>query len=822
MKTKLLWFGLAVLVLTTAARALEPFTIGDIKIQGLQRVTAGAVFVALPVRVGDEMNDEVSATAIQSLYATGLFDDVQLGREDDTLIVSVVERPTIASIEIEGNKKIKDEPIEEALKTGSMAAGDIYNPDLVDSFIAEMKQAYVEVGHFNVDISVAVIPIERNRVDLVFTVFEGKVALIKEIRFIGTENVSEADLLDVMELTTKKSLGFLNRNNRYNRAKLRADLEAIANHYHDQGYINITLVSSRVFIADDREGILIVITLSEGAQYRFGSSEITASEDVVDQAELDQLIEVMPGDLYSFNRVSDTRNRITNEFADEGYARAQVDPLPTINDEEQTIDVNYVVKPGKLTYVRRITITGNVSTEDEVIRREMRIYEGGRYSSEQIQQSRARLGRLGLFTSVDIQIVDVPEADDQVDLIVQIEESLTGTLLFGVGYSDSEKASFNFSIRQRNLYGTGKELSLSADLGKVTNSFLLDYTNPYYTLDGVARGFSIDHSESDTSETASTSIYQLDRTQFGVNYRFPISEVSNIGVSIAASQYKMVSVAPADTEELEPTTSTDFRIYDFRRFHPKGNAGIGTVSYRRDTRNRAIFATSGSNLGLAVRTSAGDQDFVTVSGSYAHFFPIGNDMTLRLSSRVDYGSSGLPFYHNYFMSGSASLRGFDSITLGPREICRKFKAATDDTAEEITYEECAASRAIGGDLRFLGRAELFLPFFGTRDSEDKRFSLFVDAGNTFMMSDKHYGKAYTSTRTIMKDGMAAVERQQTRADFPGHEKFSFSNLRAAAGAGFEWLSPIGPFGISYAVPIKEKPGDRTDKFQITLGYLQGE
>ncbi len=795
--TKILFLSLSLMLLCTVAKAIEPFVIEEIKIEGLQRVAAGAVFIALPVRVGDEMNDQVSAMAIQSLYATGLFDDVQLRRQDNNLIVSVVERPTIASIEIEGNKKIKDDAIEIALKSGGMAAGDIYNPDTVESFIAELKQAYVEVGHFTVDITVAVIPLERNRVDLLFAVFEGKVALIKEIQIIGNTNLPEDEILDLMQLTTKKTLGLLNRNNRYNRAILRADLEAIVDHYHNMGYINASIVSSRVFIADDRDGILIVITLSEGAQFRFGNSQINASEDVVDRADLDELIEVVPGDLYSFDQVSETRTRITAEYANKGYARAQVDPLPTINDEEKSIDVNYVVKPGKLTHVRRITITGNISTDDEVIRREMRIYEGGQYSSEQIHQSRARLNRLGIFTSVDIQVVDVPEADNQVDLIVGVEESLTGSLLFGVGYSDTNKASFNFSVSQTNLYGTGKELSLSADFGKVTKSLLIDYMNPYYTLDGVARGFIFDHSESDTSKTSDTSIYDLNHSKLGMRYRFPITEESSVGVAFTWSQYTLGGFVGL------PTVS-DYRIHDFSMSNPKGNSGVGTFSYRRDTRNRAVFASSGNELNLSVQTSAGDLDYYTVSGSYTHYFPMDSGMTLRLSSRLDYGSNSLPFFQNYYMSGIASLRGFDSISLGPKEICRTGKDK---------FENCRAARSIGGDLRVVGRAELYLPFFGTRDSDDKRFSVFIDSGNTFMSSSKHYSAAYNSP---------GDDNQVGRARFSGHEKFSFSHLRASAGAGFEWLSPIGPFGISYAIPVRDKPGDPTDKFQITLGYLQGD
>lgn len=802
MKRIIVSFAFALVFSCTIAKALEPFVIQDIRIEGLQRVTAGAVFVALPVRVGDEMNDQISSSAIQSLYATGFFDDVQLRRDGNVLIVSVVERPTIASIAIEGNKKIKDEAIEAALSAGGMEAGDIYNPDKVESFVAELKQAYVEVGHFAVDIELAVAPLERNRVELNFSIFEGKVALIRKIEIIGNEKISDEEILDQIKLSTKKTLGILNRNNRYNREKLRADLEKIVSHYHDMGYINVSIVSSRVFIDDDRRGILIVVTLSEGSQFRFGNSQINASQAVIDQQNLDPLIEVVPGDLYSFQQVSDTRTRIANEYADKGYARAQVDPLPTINDEDRTVDVNYVVKPGKLTYVRKITINGNITTDDEVIRREMRIYEGGQYSAAQIAQSRGRLGRLGIFTSVDIQAVDVPEVDDQIDLIVEVEESLTGSLLFGVGYSDSNKASFNFSVSQKNLYGTGKELSLSTDIGKVEKSLLIDYTNPYYTLDGVSRGFTFEFSESDTSETSSTSIYTLDQTALGVNYGFPISEVSSIGVILNGSKYKLGG-PPGNAAQ------TDYRIVDFRKSDPTGTSGTGTIVYRRDTRDRAIFATSGNEATVSAQVSGGDLKYFILRGSYAHFLPIGEDFTLRLSGRVDYGNEDLPFFSNFYMTGASALRGFDSGTLGPKEICR-----TEGTGGDPEYIRCPNARSIGGDLRVLGRAELYLPFFGTQDSDDKRFSVFLDSGNTFMNTNKHYRAAYADPAST-EDGAPQKGRE-----FFKHEKFSFSNIRASVGVGFEWLSPIGPFGISYATPIKDKRDDQKDRFQITLGYLQ--
>ncbi len=787
------------LVISFPASAQTGFVIEDIRVVGLQRVTAGAVYVALPVRVGDRMNDQTSAAAIQDLYATGLFDDVQLSRDGGILVITVIERPTIASIEVNGNKKIKDEAIENALAAGDMKSGDIYNPEVVESFISELKEAYVEVGHFSVDVSVSVTPLERNRVDLVFTVYEGKVALIREIQLVGNDKIPDEDILDLMQLTTKKTFGLLNRNNRYSREKLRADLEAIVNHYHDLGYINFSINSSRVFITDDRKGILIVVTLSEGPQFRFGTTRVSSSKDVISQEQLDSLIEIRTGALYSFQQVSNTRTRISDEFANEGYARAEVDPLPTINDEAQTIDLNYVVDPGKLTYIRRITINGNITTDDEVIRREMRIYEGGQYSAEQIQNSRSRLGRLGIFTRVDIQIVDVPEVEDQVDVIVEVDESLTGSLLFGVGYSDSDKTTFNFSVAQKNLYGTGKELSLSTEFSASDQAFLVDYTNPYYTLDGVSRGFTLEYGQSDTAETDSTSIYDIGRAAVGMNYGFPLSEVSTLGIDFRGFNYKLDS---NENVNRNATTTSDYHIHDYRITDSSGNSGVVTMRYRRDTRNRAVFASEGSDLDLSLEMSGGKLQYYLLRAGYTYYVPIADEYTLRLSGRVDYGQDTMPFFENFYMTGSSTIRGFDSDSLGPHEVCRTNSSGT------ITYAPCEDARSIGGNVRLITRAELYLPFFGTQDSADKRFSLFLDSGNTFLHSDRNYKAAYDSR--ISEGG-----RQ-----YFGHEKFRFSNIRSSMGVGFEWLSPIGPFGISYAVPVREKPGDVKDRFQITLGYLQ--
>ena len=823
---------LILLVLAFPVKAIDTFIIGDILVEGLQRVAPGAVFVALPVRVGDEMNDQVSASSIQALFATGLFDDVRFYRDGDTLIVSVVERPTISEVTFDGNRKLKDEIIENALRTAGLAAGDVYNPELVDSFTDELKRAYFEVGHFSVEIFTSISPLDRNRVELNFTIGEGKIALIKEIQLVGNEKLTDKEVLKAMKLSTKKTLGFLNRNNRYNREQLRADLESISSLYLNQGFIEFSLLSSRTFLSESHKEIMIVITMTEGEQFKFGELSISSSDEVLPQEELEQLVVEPDEELYSFEEVSETRNTISEAFADLGYGRAQVDALPTIHDEDRTIDVNYVVKPGKLTYIRTITFRGNYSTTDEVLRREMRVNEGGLYTSKEIQQSRNRLNRLGIFAQVDVELLAVPGTEDQVDLVVTVQERLTGSLLFGVGYSESEKASFNFSVSQSNLFGTGKRISLGVGYGEIEKSLELDYTNPYYTQDGVARGINFGYRERDTSESDTSLIYTADFITAGVDYLLPVSEEGAVGIALNATQQDL-------NLDSNYENSTDYRVADYiGKNGRETESGNVILSYRKDTRNRAFFATEGSDLYLGLTGSAGDESYFGLRASYAHYFPMTEKMTFRLSSQLDMGSDDLPFYRNYYMSGGAELRGFNSGRMGAQQLCRndnvrmegnvetppswlttgrttveedgelldteskellakKYSDPSHDNGEERWYYPCNSQRSLGGNARMVNRAELFFPFFGDDETDDKRISIFLDHGYTFLRAKGVYATASKELGT--------------------REEVSFGNMRSSFGIGFEWLSPIGPFGVHYAVPVKKQTGDETDSFQITLG-----
>ena len=782
-KLRTLVVGCLFLIVAIPANAIESFVIENIRVEGLQSVAVGAIFVALPMRVGDEFNDQLSASSIQALYATGLFNDVQLRREGNDLVVSVIERPTISELSFSGNKKMSDDSVEASLTANDIVRVGIYNPEIVETFVRRLKQEYTAIGRFSVIVNVAVVPQPRNRVDLTFDIYEGPIALIKEIRFIGNSQLSDEELLDLMQVSTKKSLGFLNRKNRYNAEKLRADLETIITHYHGMGFISFEIISSRAFISDDRSRVLIIITMSEGLQFKFGNISVDSRREIIPNEQLEEEIQVQSGDHYSFQGVNSTRTQLTNKFANLGYARAQVDPLPQVNDEAGTVDVNFVVNPGQLTYIRRITIVGNLVTDDEVIRREMRMFEGSVYSVSAIAQSRLRLQRLGFFSRIDLRAEEVPGVNDQIDLVVSVKEELTGSLLFGVGYSDSEKFSFSASITQKNLFGTGKEISASANFGQANSSLEFDYLNPYYTLDGVSRGFTVRYSKSDTDDTSYATIYGLDQTVFGVQYLFPVQEENSVGIKMSAENYELQ----------KGPSSGDYFIGQFVQENSKGTTGSFRISYNQDSRNRAFFPSKGHELNLSAELTTGNLRYYILRSRYAKYIPVGST-SMGFSGRIDYGDNfqgddygGLPFFRNFYMSGNYSVRGFDSAALGPKEIC---------SSDGQNFTRCSSARSVGGNLRILGRAELYLPFFGTKDSADKRFSIFIDAGNVF--------------------GVAPDLVKSVRHEF-GYDNVSLNNLRISTGAAFQWLSPIGPFGISYGIPVRSKRGDEENRFQFTLG-----
>lgn len=770
------WLAIAYAALVAnMAVGQNEFVIDDIRIEGLQRVAPGAVFVVLPVQVGDEIDDDLSARSIRALYDTGFFDDIRLQRDGDTLVIVVVENPSIGEITIEGNKKIKTEAIEEALAANDIAVRQIYNPAKVEAFVEGLRQEYKSAGRFASQVNATQVPLSRNRVELFIEISEGPIALIDEIRVVGNEQVSTKDILDEMKLSSKKSLGMFNRRNRYSRTKLTADLEAVASHYQNLGYINFSMISSQAFLSEDLMAITLVITVSEGEQYSFGEINVVGEQEIVDQERLEELVGQEEDTLFSRKAVNSARQKVLTEFSNEGYSLATVEAFPNIREEEKVVDIDYVVEPNYITSIRRIEFVGNVVTSDEVLRREMRINEGGTYSGEQIAASRARLGRLGFFDSVEFRTVPVPGVPDQVDIIVEVEEALTGTFSVGVGYSSDGETVLDLAVSQRNLFGTGNQLSAAVSVGDEKKELNVNYINPYHTKEGVARGLNFTYSKTDSSDSDIAS-YRADSASVGVLYRFPVAEARSLGVNLEWENLRL--------KRAKSVTNLDYRIKEFIDENPKNDIGKAIVSYRIDTRDRAIFPTSGTEKGVSAEVGAGDLAYYIVRGNYARYFSVGEKSSLKLSFGADYGSGigsteDLPFFRRFYAGGNATVRGFDHRSLGPRELCK------NTVDGEVVVQRCNPADPIGGSFRILGRTELYLPLFGTADSVDKRFSVFVDAGNVF----------------------------EEIGDFEGSE------IRGSTGVAFVWLSPIGPLGISRTLALRKKPGDEVDYFQVTLGTL---
>ena len=741
-----------------AASAIETFTVSDIRVEGLQKISAGTVFNYLPIKVGDQVDETEARDAIRALFKTGFFDDVQLEQEGDVLIVIVRERPSIARIDIVGNDDIKEEPLRDAMKQIGFVEGRIFNQSSLDQVIQEIKSEYFNRGRYAAAVQGVVTPLERNRVAITIDIGEGRIAKLKGITIIGNETFSDDDLLDEFSLSTKNIFTFITKNDRYSKQKLSADLENLRSFYQDRGFLDFRLDSTQVTITPDKEDIFITISIIEGQRFTIGEWDITG-DTVLPKDELLTLVTIETGEEYSRRRLSEIRAALTSRLADEGYAYANINAIPDVDRDNKTVNFIFAVDPGRRVYVRRINISGNVATRDEVIRREMRQIEGAWYSAEKIRRSRVRLQRLGFFDDVAIDTPPVPGSADQVDVNVAVKERPTGSFLFGVGYSDEDGILLQGSVSQRNLFGTGRELEVAIDNSQVTETFRVSYRNPYHTIDGVSRGFNIVSRQVDARE-ANTAEYILDTLSAGVDYRFPLSEINSLNIGVDAERV-----------DLEQTPETPPEFATFIAKNPSSDMLKLTGNLARDTRDSIIYPTTGILQRASLELAGGDLEYYKATLSAKWYRPLTRTLVFKVSGELGYGDGigdtvELPFFKNFFAGGPATVRGFDSRSLGPRD-------------SGLTPEP------IGGDARILANAELLIPFPGAGDTKDKRIALFLDAGQVY-------------DRDV---------------------DVNLSALRYSAGIGLNWYSAVGPLTISYAIPINDEPGDDLEKIQFTLGTI---
>lgn len=747
--------AVAALAFAANSWAVDPFTVRDIRVEGLQRVEPGTVFGSLPFRVGDQYTDDKGSAAIRALFALGLFKDVRLEVQNDVLIVVVEERPTVADVEFVGTREFDKDTLKKALRDIGLTEGRPYDQALADRAEQELKRQYINRSLYGAEVVTTVTPIERNRVNLTFSVTEGEPTRIKELHIIGARAFSESTLRDQMDLNTGGWLAWYTKSDRYSRTKLNADLEALRSYYLQRGFLEFRIDSTQVAISPNKQDISITINITEGERYVVSGVKLEG-DYLGKEEEFKSLVKIKPGEPYNADQVAETTKAFTEYFGNFGYAFAQVEARPEIDRTNNRVAFVLVAEPSRRAYVRRVNIAGNNRTRDEVIRREFRQFESSWYDAEKIKVSRDRIDRLGFFKEVNIETTDVPGAPDQVDLTLTVVERPTGSLQLGAGFSSAEKLGLSFAIKQENAFGTGNYLGIEVNTSKYNRTLAFNTVNPYFTPNGVSRTIDLYHRSSRPYENQGGD-YQLVTSGAGMRFGVPFSERDTVffGAGVERTEIKAGTNIPAA-----------YLAYA-DQFGATSTALPLSIGWSRDDRDSTLVPTTG----VLQRASgewgvAGDARYLRGNYQYQQFVPLSRQYTFAFNGELGLGKglNGQPYpvFKNFYSGGLGSVRGFQQGTLGPRDV---------------------TGASIGGARKITLNAELLTPFPGAGNDRTLRLFGFVDVGNVF-------GE---------------------------NEKFTVADLRASAGLGLSWLSPVGPLRIAFAQPVRKQPGDRIQRMQFQIG-----
>lgn len=745
------------LAVSATAVAQEAFVVDEIRLEGLQRISAGTIFNYLPIKIGDRIDSSRTADAIRALFKTGFFRDVTVEREGNTLVIFLTERPSIANIEFTGNKTIDTEDLESSLKEVGFTTGRVFNRSLFDAVEQELRRTYFNQGRYAVKITSTVTPLERNRVSINFDISEGKVAKIKQINVVGNDSYEDDDLVDLFSLTTPTLWSWLSKSDQYSKQKLSADLETLRSFYLDRGYINFNIDSTQVSLTPDKKDVYITINITEGDLFSVGEVKL-AGDLIVPQEELFELVKINKGDVFSRKQVTETSAALTDRLGSEGYAFANINAVPEIDDANKEVQLTFFVDPGKRVYVRRINFKGNTKTQDEVLRREMRQAEGGWISTPAVERSKERLDRLTYFEEVNVETPAVPGTTDQVDVEFTVKESPAGNLLIGAGFSQDQGLILSTSVTQENFLGTGNRASFSFNNSEVNRNFGLGWFDPYWTDDGISRGFDAYYRKTNALD-ANLADYDLDQLGGGVTFGVPISETNTIDFGLNAEHTEFLPGVNASAEVLEfqRISEGEFNTYSL------------TVAWAEDKRDNRLLPTSGTytRLGAEITIPLSDLSFYKLTARHQRFFPFLKNFALLLEGEVGYGdgygdTEELPLINNYFAGGIRSVRGYEGNTLGPRD---------------------SLGEPLGGNLKLVGNVELILPVPFAKDTRSFRLTAFIDGGNV-------YGP---------------------------DEDLDIGSFRYSAGLSGIWLSPLGPMTVSIAAPLNAETADDTQPFQFTFG-----
>ncbi|MCW9012085.1 outer membrane protein assembly factor BamA [Marinobacter sp.] len=745
----------------------DEFTVADIEVEGLQRVSAGSVFSAFPVNIGERMDETRLADAIKDLFRTGLFTDIQASRDEGVLILSVRERPSISSIEIEGNKNIETEMLMDALAGAGLEEGQVFRRATLEKLELEILRSYIAQGRYNARVKATAEELPRNRVAIRLDINEGSVAAIQHINIVGNEDFSDEELIGLFELRTSSWWNSLTNKDKYARERLSGDLESLRSFYLDRGYLDFNVESSQVSISPDKQEVFIAIAVNEGPQYTISDIRLRG-ELIVGEEELRKFIPVKEGDVFSRAQMTAISEALSFRLGREGYAFANVNAVPEPG-EDNTAAVTFFVEPGKRAYVRRVNFDGNVSTKDEVLRQEMTQMEGGVASSDRIEFSKTRLERLGYFQTVDVETVPVPGTDDLVDVNYSVQEQPTGSLSASVGFSQNSGVILGASVSENNFFGTGKRVSFGVNFSDSVKSANVSYLDPYYTVDGVSRGFSLFARETDYEEEDISS-YLLDEYGGRVTFGYPTDSITrlNFGAGVTQSNIKPGVFSAQEVRDFIADEGDSFTNYFL----------FG--SWRRSTLNRGVLPTKGysHSLSLDVAVPGSDLTFYKATHKTDFYFPLTDsaNWVFRARSEIGYGDgygdrSQMPFFEHFYSGGYGSVRGYEANSLG-----NKAERAAGDFSDPDPF---------GGNVLTEGGLELIFPTPFAGDSRSMRTSFFVDAGQVF----------------------------DTERGFDPE----LGEVRTSAGISFQWITAVGPLAFSLAKPLNDKSGDDTQVFQFSLG-----
>ena len=748
-------------LLLVSSWAYADFVIEDIRVQGLQRISAGTVFNYLPVSVGSTLKEQDYPEIIRFLFKTGFFTDVNLERDGNTLVITVVERPAIAEINISGNKDINTDELKKKLKEIGFAEGQVFDRALLDKVQQELLAQYYSRGKYAIKINTQVRPLERNRVAIDLDISEGRAARIKQINLVGNEAFTEAELLKNFKLSTTGWFSFFTKDDQYSKQKLTADIETLRSYYLDRGYLKFNVESTQVSITPDKQDIYITINISEGKPYTIKDIRLTG-KTILPPEELLKLIKIKPGDTFSRSKITEATQQISDHLGDKGYAFANINTAPELDDAHNQVGLVFNVDPGNRVYVRRITFKGNSKTQDEVLRRELRQMEGAPYSTKELNRSKERLQRLRYIESVESETPRVPGTNDQVDVNYTVVERPSGSLIFGIGYGQGAGLLVNASLNQDNFLGTGNTFNLNFNNSRISTNYSIAFNNPYYTIDGISRGYKLYYTKINANE-ANLAKYTLDGYGGEINFGFPINEYDTLYTSLGPEHIN-INKNDNTPEEILKYLQDQGSSYNELKWK---------VSWTRDSRNRIIFPSKGSLNRLAGESAVppSDLDFYKLTFTHHTYVPITRTITFNIGGDIGYGNgygntSELPFFENFYAGGISSVRGYKANTLGPR-----YKTDNDPS---------------GGDFKSVGNAELSFPPPFLENSNNVRLFTFFDAGNVFNLN---------SSQAFKDDNIL---------------------LHFSTGAGFQWFTPIGPFTVSYGVPLN-KGNARAQPFQFLLG-----